>query len=813
MRQKAKRQRKSAYGVLPLLAVLLIIGAFSAVLDVPHAWAFPQTNTADVELSHDGIGDMIVLDINGDQYPDLIVSSQIDLTGRFGHIAVYLGQSPLGGYPSSPDLLIGTPTHKRLIVNDVNVDGRLDLAILTHRPEKIQVYYQPGNISIFNDPFSWSVSTLDTLSAFDLAAGALINVTSQHDLAALYPDGLRIYENSTNPIRFIKLSESVGYNSVRVLDVDGDLSDDVVLARPSDIKIFFGRDGQISSSCVDPDCITIDVFPGVNGVTSLLMEDVTSDGLSDFVFGVSNPFTRKGAVVILARDGSDPTFRTFEEVFTTVGNFTGELTLGDFNKDGRTDIAAILYTGGNIAFFHQREDGSFESHADLQLIGTSYIGSGSDERIVKLDYNGDGYDDIALGSNSTRSPVIQQGKISMFLQEDQPVSLDQPIPNQCPHDCFYLNQDNFGNNLINLSHYFSDDHGPIIYNVTSFDSENLTAFLDSDGYNLDFRPKPGWFGIARFQVSANDLYPNHIPTMSNIFSVMVNAAPMIVGSPPESVSQDDEYNYVINVEDPYPADDWHTFLLVQAPPEASLDVNSGLLRWQPTSPGNFSFTVQAIDSYGASSQEKMFTVEVFVPPEEPPETGLPIPRDALGIAVFGTILITIFLISALISFNENVKYGALLLLIPLYSKIKREKVLDHFIRGQIYGYIMANPGEHYNSIKQALDITNGSLAHHLKTLERERFIKSKRFGLYRRFYPWTMRIPEDGYFRLNEIQKNILDLCRHQPGITQKDLALSLNLTPPTINYHIAILAEHGHVSVIRRGRKTHVYMIKGGAK
>ena len=176
------------------------------------------------------------------------------------------------------------------------------------------------------------------------------------------------------------------------------------------------------------------------------------------------------------------------------------------------------------------------------------------------------------------------------------------------------------------------------------------------------------------------------------------------------------------------------------------------------------------------------------------------------------ICVSLFLvIAAITAISENAKYGLLLLIVPLYSKIRREKVLDHFIRGQIFGYIMANPGEHYNSIKQALDITNGSLAHHLKTLERERFIKSKRFGLYRRFYPWAMRVPEDGYFQINEIQKNILDLCRHQPGVSQKELAASLLLTPPTINYHIAILAEHGYVRVIRRGRRTQVYVLKGG--
>jgi len=160
--------------------------------------------------------------------------------------------------------------------------------------------------------------------------------------------------------------------------------------------------------------------------------------------------------------------------------------------------------------------------------------------------------------------------------------------------------------------------------------------------------------------------------------------------------------------------------------------------------------------------------------------------------------------------SENVKYSLMMIFIPLYSKIKREQVLDHFVRGQIYGYVLANPGEHYNAIKLALNLTNGSLAHHLKTLERERFIKSKRFGLYRRFYPMNMKVPEDGFFTPNEIQKTIVDLIRATPAITQKEIAERLGLTPPTVNYHIGILSQHQAIRVERAGRKTHCFVIEG---
>jgi DNA-binding transcriptional ArsR family regulator len=80
---------------------------------------------------------------------------------------------------------------------------------------------------------------------------------------------------------------------------------------------------------------------------------------------------------------------------------------------------------------------------------------------------------------------------------------------------------------------------------------------------------------------------------------------------------------------------------------------------------------------------------------------------------------------------------------PLYSRIKKEEVLDHFVRGQIYGFIVSNPGEHYNSIRERLKVTNGTLSYHLRTLEVQGFIKSRKESIYRRFYPVEMKFPRD----------------------------------------------------------------------
>ncbi|NIP33510.1 MAG: hypothetical protein GWN18_01105, partial [Thermoplasmata archaeon] len=59
-----------------------------------------------------------------------------------------------------------------------------------------------------------------------------------------------------------------------------------------------------------------------------------------------------------------------------------------------------------------------------------------------------------------------------------------------------------------------------------------------------------------------------------------------------------------------------------------------------------------------------------------------------------------------------------LLLVPLYTKIKREKVMDHFVRGRIYEFVCQNPGVNYSAIKEQFKLTNGTVTYHLSMLER-----------------------------------------------------------------------------------------------
>ncbi|MCK5309241.1 MAG: winged helix-turn-helix transcriptional regulator, partial [Thermoplasmata archaeon] len=150
--------------------------------------------------------------------------------------------------------------------------------------------------------------------------------------------------------------------------------------------------------------------------------------------------------------------------------------------------------------------------------------------------------------------------------------------------------------------------------------------------------------------------------------------------------------------------------------------------------------------------------------------------------------------------TEVGKFAFLLFFLPLYTKLKKDEVLDTYTRGKIHGYIMANPGEHYNAIKRALGMNNGSLAYHLNVLEKEDLVKSKTNGMYKRFYPRDMIIPNGGPVHLTEAQKLIIKNIEETPGISQKDIAALLGISASTVNYHITRLVEMNAVRTEKKG-------------
>jgi DNA-binding MarR family transcriptional regulator len=148
------------------------------------------------------------------------------------------------------------------------------------------------------------------------------------------------------------------------------------------------------------------------------------------------------------------------------------------------------------------------------------------------------------------------------------------------------------------------------------------------------------------------------------------------------------------------------------------------------------------------------------------------------------------------------------LVFPLYTRLKKEEILDHFVRGQIYGFVMSHPGEHYNAIREHLKVTNGTLSHHLRTLEMQGFIKSSRDGVLKRFYPQDMRIPRDKGIKLSDLQMGMVEVIRNSDGATQAEICRELGVSQQCVSYNLRNLSREGILRFERDGRAKKYFMV-----
>lgn len=139
---------------------------------------------------------------------------------------------------------------------------------------------------------------------------------------------------------------------------------------------------------------------------------------------------------------------------------------------------------------------------------------------------------------------------------------------------------------------------------------------------------------------------------------------------------------------------------------------------------------------------------------------------------------------------------------PLYTRIKKEEVLDHFVRGQVFGVIKTDPGANFTAIRDNLGLSNGTLSYHLRTLEVAGFIRSERDGLYKRFFASDARPGREGEgIQLSTLQRLLVDSLRRNPEAAQRDLALKAGVTQQTISYNLRILQKQGILEAVSRGR------------
>ncbi|MEM3342312.1 MAG: carboxypeptidase regulatory-like domain-containing protein [Thermoplasmata archaeon] len=156
---------------------------------------------------------------------------------------------------------------------------------------------------------------------------------------------------------------------------------------------------------------------------------------------------------------------------------------------------------------------------------------------------------------------------------------------------------------------------------------------------------------------------------------------------------------------------------------------------------------------------------------------------------------------------EGIIFTFFILTIPLFfTRMKKESLLDNFVRGQIYDRIRTNPGITYTELKEALHVGNGTLAHHLYMLENFGFIKSLTAQGKKRFYSKEVVVKDNEGIRLSSLQSKILLIIESNPGCTQIEIANILNKRHSSVNYNIQALYKYGYIDLKKEGKYTRCF-------
>ncbi|TFZ07138.1 VCBS repeat-containing protein [Ramlibacter henchirensis] len=151
-------------------------------------------------------------------------------------------------------------------------------------------------------------------------------------------------------------------------------------------------------------------FPNTSGFDSpaIVAADLNNDSKLDVVIGHQVAcFTapcRVGSTITVMLGNGDGTFQPAAEI--DIGLTTAEIAVGDFNRDGRRDLA-IASSTARLVILLGAGNGTFVQQPTLTLIAENAFGQDATDVDV-ADFNGDGIEDlvVALGLNGSRTAVL-----------------------------------------------------------------------------------------------------------------------------------------------------------------------------------------------------------------------------------------------------------------------------------------------------------------------------------------------------------------------------------------------------------------------
>ncbi|KKP57710.1 MAG: FG-GAP repeat protein [Candidatus Moranbacteria bacterium GW2011_GWF1_34_10] len=425
----------------------LAVGAYGYSSNTGRAYIFyndgsvPTTAaTADVIITGETTSNlfgssMTSGDFNADGKFDLVVGAQ----GSAGHAYIFYNDGSIPTTAAAADLIItgevSSCLGRSMISGDFNVDGKTDLAVGAHNYSsgtgRVYIFYNDGSIPTTAETADVKI-TGEASSYFgvsmtsgdfnfdrktDLAVGAYAYSSNTGRAYILYNDGSI---PTTAVTADVIITGEVANSSFGYSMTGGDFNSD----GKTDLAV--GAIGY-SSNTGQTYIYTFNDSQAVGGATnnnfgySMTTGDFNADGKTDLAVGASAYSSATGRAYIFYNRGSVSASISTADVIitgeTTSNSFGIFMTSGDFNADGKVDLAvgANGYSSGAGRTYIFHNDGSIPTTAaTADVIITGEASSGFGTSIINGDFNVDGKTDLAIGAWSYPSGV---GRAYIFYND------------------------------------------------------------------------------------------------------------------------------------------------------------------------------------------------------------------------------------------------------------------------------------------------------------------------------------------------------------------------------------------------------------
>lgn len=138
-----------------------------------------------------------------------------------------------------------------------------------------------------------------------------------------------------------------------------------------------------------------------------------------------------------------------------------------------------------------------------------------------------------------------------------------------------------------------------------------------------------------------------------------------------------------------------------------------------------------------------------------------------------------------------------------YGRHDGSDPLEHETRARIDELVSDSPGRTLTELAEELETPISTVRHHVRVLERERIIVTRKLRGKRRFYPLGVENEELAAALEEEATAPIIDALHEQGRATVGDIVDRVEKSYSTVSYHLSRLVEEDLVVQEREGRHT----------